>query len=47
MGEWQSGSDVDATMLSSAFEHMRATVQALMDEGSFPPDNATTVALEL
>jgi AcrR family transcriptional regulator len=47
MGEWRSGSDVDATLASSAFEHMRATVQALMDEGICPPDDATTVALEL
>jgi AcrR family transcriptional regulator len=47
MGEWRSGSDVDAALASSAFEHMRTAVQALMDEGSFPPDNATTVALEL
>ena len=47
MGEWRSGSDVDAALASSAFKHMRATVQALMDEGSFPPDDATTIALEL
>ncbi len=36
MGEWRSGSDVDAALASSAFAHMRATVQALMDEGSLP-----------
>jgi AcrR family transcriptional regulator len=47
MGEWRSDSDVDATLASSAFEHMRATVQALMDEGICLPDDATTVALEL
>jgi AcrR family transcriptional regulator len=47
MGEWRSGSDVDAALASSAFKHMRAAVQALMDEGSFPPDDVTTVALEL
>jgi AcrR family transcriptional regulator len=47
MGEWRSGSDVDASLASSAFDHMRATVQALMDESIFPPNDATTVALEL
>jgi AcrR family transcriptional regulator len=47
MGEWRSGSDVDAALASSAFEHMRAAVHALMDEGSFPLGDATTVALEL
>jgi AcrR family transcriptional regulator len=47
MGQWRSGSDVDATLASSAFEHMRATVQELMGEGIFPPDDATSVALQL
>ncbi|MGH3597925.1 MAG: TetR/AcrR family transcriptional regulator, partial [Mycobacterium sp.] len=47
MGEWRSGSDVDATLAGAAFEHMRAAVQALMDEGICPPGDATTVALEL
>jgi AcrR family transcriptional regulator len=47
MGEWRSGSDVDAALTSSAFEHMCATVRALMDEGFCPPGDATTVALQL
>jgi AcrR family transcriptional regulator len=47
MGELRSGSDVDAALASSAFKHMRAAVRALMDDGSFPPDDMTTVALEL
>jgi Tetracyclin repressor-like, C-terminal domain len=47
MGEWRSGSDIDATLTSSAFNHLRATVQALMDEGICPPGDPTCVALEL
>ncbi len=47
MGEWRSGSDIDAALAGSAFEHMRATVRKLMDEGSCPPGDATTVALQL
>jgi AcrR family transcriptional regulator len=47
MGEWRSDSDVDAALASSAFAHMRATVQALIDEGAFPPGDASRVALEL
>jgi AcrR family transcriptional regulator len=47
MGEWRSDSNVDAALASSAFEHMRATVQALIDEGTFPPGDASGIALEL
>jgi AcrR family transcriptional regulator len=47
MGEGRAGSDVDVTLASSAFMHMRAAVQALMDEGIYAPDDATRVALEL
>jgi AcrR family transcriptional regulator len=47
MGEWRSDSDVDAALASSAFAHIRATVQALIDEGAFPPGDAARVALEL
>lgn len=47
MGEWRSGSDVDTALTSSAFEHMCATVQVLMNEGSCPPGDATAVALQL
>ncbi|BBX45958.1 TetR/AcrR family transcriptional regulator [Mycobacterium cookii] len=47
MGEWRSGSNVDAALASSAFEHICATVQALIEEGTFPPGDATAIALEL
>lgn len=47
MGEWRSGSSVDTTLNSSAFKHIRATVQKLMDDGTYRPDDPTTVALEL
>ena len=47
MGEWRSGSNVDMALASSAFEHMRASVQALMDEGVYRTDDPTTIALEL
>ncbi len=47
MGEWRSDSNVDAALASSAFEHMCATVQALIDEGTFPPGDASGIALEL
>ncbi|MCV7065046.1 TetR/AcrR family transcriptional regulator [Mycolicibacterium farcinogenes] len=47
MGEGRPGSDVDTALNSSAFQHMRTAVQALMDEGIYPPGDATTMALEL
>ena len=47
MGEWRSGSNIDMTLDSSAFRHMRRTVQKLMEDGIYPPDDPTTVALEL
>lgn len=47
MGEWRSGSNVDMALDSSAFRHMRTSVQALMDEGVYRTDDPTTVALEL
>lgn len=47
MGEGRPGSDVDLTLNSSAFTHMRATVQALIAEGIYPPGDATAFALEL
>jgi AcrR family transcriptional regulator len=47
MGEWRSGSNVDIALDSSAFKHMRASVQSLMDEGVYRPDDPTTIALEL
>ncbi|WP_204815064.1 TetR/AcrR family transcriptional regulator [Mycobacterium riyadhense] len=47
MGEWRSGSNVDIALDSSAFKHMRASVQTLMDEGVYRSDDPTTIALEL
>jgi AcrR family transcriptional regulator len=47
MGEWRSGSDVDLTLDTSAFKHMCATIQALVDDGIHLQDDAATVALEL
>ncbi|MGV9799430.1 TetR/AcrR family transcriptional regulator [Mycobacterium sp. NPDC003449] len=47
MGEGRPGSDVDVTLNSSAFVHMRTTVQILMDEGIYPSGDATAMALEL
>jgi len=47
MGEGRPGSDVDVTLNSSAFAHMRAGVEAMMDEGIYMRDDPTRVALEL
>lgn len=47
MGEWRSGSDVDAALASSAFKHLCDTVHTLMDEGVYPPGDPSTVALQL
>ncbi|MGV0811774.1 TetR/AcrR family transcriptional regulator [Mycolicibacterium boenickei] len=47
MGEGRPGSDVDTALNSSAFQHMRIAVQALMDEGIYPPGDAIAMALEL
>ncbi|MDH6197651.1 AcrR family transcriptional regulator [Mycobacterium frederiksbergense] len=47
MGEGRPGSDVDMTLNSSAFGHMRTSVEALMAEGVYPPGDATMMALEL
>lgn len=47
MGYGYPGSDVDVALNSSAFGHLRATVQALIADGSYPPDDPTTLALEL
>lgn len=47
MGEGRPGSDVDVTLNSSAFRHMRAGVIAMMDEGIYVRDDPTRVALEL
>ncbi|MFZ0833758.1 MAG: TetR/AcrR family transcriptional regulator [Mycobacterium sp.] len=47
MSEGRPGSDVDVTLNSSAFVHMRASVQTLMDEGIYVPGDATQIALEM
>jgi len=47
MGEGTMGSDVDATLTTSAFVHMRGSVQTLMDEGIYVTGDPTAVALEL
>lgn len=47
MGEARPGNDVDTTLQSSVFVHLRASVAALMDEGSYPPGDPTMVALQL
>lgn len=47
MGESRPGSDVDVALNSSAFVHMRHSVEALIAEGIYPRGDATTLALEL
>jgi AcrR family transcriptional regulator len=47
MGQWRSGRDIDLALDSSAFQHIRATVQALVEEGIRLQDDASTIALEL
>ena len=44
MGEGRPGSDVDMTLNSSAFVHLRNSVEALIEEGIYPPGDATTLA---
>jgi AcrR family transcriptional regulator len=47
LGEGRPGSDVDVALNSSAFTHMRNTVETLMAEGVLPRGDSTVVALEL
>jgi AcrR family transcriptional regulator len=47
MGESRPGSDVDVALNSSAFVHMRASVELLIAEGVYPPCDPVTKALEL
>jgi AcrR family transcriptional regulator len=47
MGEGNPGSDVDITLDSSAFVHMRSTIETLMEEGIYPRGDSTSAALEL
>ncbi len=47
MGESRPGSDVDVTLASSAFVHLRDSVEALMSQGIYAPGDPTAAALEL
>jgi hypothetical protein len=47
MSEGRPDSDIDVTLNSAAFTHMRAGVQAMMDAGIYTEDDTTRVALEL
>ena len=47
MGEGRQGSDVDMTLNSSAFLHLRNSVESLMAEGVYPPGDPTIAALQL
>jgi AcrR family transcriptional regulator len=47
MGESRQGSDVDMALNTSAFVHMRNSVESLIAEGIYPPGDPTTKALEL
>jgi AcrR family transcriptional regulator len=47
MEEGSPGSDVDLTLNSSAFVHMRGSVEALIAAGIYPPGDPTMLALEL
>jgi AcrR family transcriptional regulator len=47
MGEGRPDSDVEVTLNSSAFVHMRASVESLISEAVYPPGDATMAALEL
>jgi AcrR family transcriptional regulator len=47
MGEGTPGSDVDVTLASSAFQHMRVAVEAMMDAEIFAREDPTLVALQM
>jgi AcrR family transcriptional regulator len=47
MGEGRAGSDIDMTLNSSAFLHLRNSVESLMAEGVYPSGDPTTAALQL
>lgn len=47
MGESREGSDVDVALTTSAFVHMRKSVEALMEEGIYSPGDPVDKALEL
>jgi AcrR family transcriptional regulator len=47
MGEGRPGSDVDMALNSSAFVHMRSSIEAMMAEGLCPSGSSDAAALEL
>jgi AcrR family transcriptional regulator len=47
MGESRQGSNVDMALNTSAFVHMRNTVESLIEEEIYSPGDATMLALEL
>ena len=47
MGEGRPGSDIDMTLNSSAFIHLRNAIETLIAEGIYAPGDATAAALEL
>jgi AcrR family transcriptional regulator len=47
MGEGRPGSDVEAMLNTSAFVHIRSTVESLMAQDVYPPGDPTCAALEL
>ncbi|WP_019970955.1 TetR/AcrR family transcriptional regulator [Mycobacterium sp. 141] len=47
MGEGRPGSDVDLMLNSSAFRHLRTSVETLIAEGVYPAGDATEMALDL
>jgi AcrR family transcriptional regulator len=47
MGDPRSPSDVDTVLANSAFVHLRAIVQTMIDDGTYPPRDANKMALEL
>ena len=46
VGEGGPDSDVDMALNTSAFVHLRNSVEALMSEGVYPPGDSTALALE-
>ncbi|MGV0642361.1 TetR/AcrR family transcriptional regulator [Mycolicibacterium sp. XJ2546] len=47
MGEGRPGSDVDMMLNTSAFVHLRSSVEQLMAENVFPPGDPIALALQL
>ena len=47
MGEGRPGSDIDMTLNSSAFQHLRNSVELLIEEGIFRAGDPTMAAMQL